>query len=67
MSSSLSPPSPPLLQLRNDNQHKNAGLEKRNIAIALGIGLGLVALITMCLLYSPFHTDTPYQEYILTN
>lgn len=48
-SSAPSPPSPD-----NNNHHhqnKNEAVDKQRLIIALGVGLSIVALITMCLLY----------------
>lgn len=56
---SSSAPSPPSTTNNNNNHHynhnhhqnKNEAVDKQRLIIALGVGLSIVALITMCLLY----------------
>lgn len=56
---SSSAPSPPSTTNNNNHhynhhQNKNEAVDKQRLIIALGVGLSIVALITMCLLYVLF-------------
>lgn len=59
---SSSAPSPPSANNNNNNnnhhnhhlQNENDAVDKQRLIIALGVGLSIVALITMCLLYAFF-------------